>query len=155
MLETALEDMEENGMMLEEFENKEMPHFTLRLNTPHLLAATKPTNNKAYGHHEEQGKKAFHFKVAKEDANYFKYISSHAHRLRLETKYFGKFAKFTGTLGNNARMSDCTHLHRCIQGHLNFHVGLTCITINGINMQDASELLRNPTQHALQNSTGE
>jgi hypothetical protein len=42
--------------------------------------------------------KAFHFEVAKEDANYFKYISSHVHRLRLKTKYFGKFAKFTGTL---------------------------------------------------------
>jgi hypothetical protein len=46
MLETALEDIEENGMIPEEFENKKMPHFTLRLNAPHLLAATKPTITK-------------------------------------------------------------------------------------------------------------
>jgi hypothetical protein len=123
-----------------------MPHFTLRLNAPCLLAVTKLTNNKAYNHHTEQGKKAFHFEDAKEDVSYSKYISSHAHKLRLETKYkyFGKFGKFTGTLVNNALMSDCTHLWQCIQGHLNFHLSSTCITINGIDMVDTSELLCNP-----------
>ena len=64
--------------------------------------------------------------------------------MKLNVKYFGKFAKFTGTLGNNALLSDCTRLCRCIQGHLNYHLSSTSITINGINMLDASEYLCNP-----------
>jgi hypothetical protein len=87
---------------------------------------------------------AFHFKVAKEDIAYFKFLSSHAHQLWLDKKYFGKFATFTATLGNNAQISDCVCLCRCIQGHLNFHLIFTCITINGINVLDASKILCNP-----------
>ncbi len=64
--------------------------------------------------------------------------------MKLDIKYFGKFAKFMGTLGNNDPLSDCTCLCRCIQGHLNYHLSLTRITINGIDMLDASEYLRNP-----------
>jgi hypothetical protein len=67
-------------------------------------------NNKGYDHFKENGKKAFHFKVAKEEINYFKYLSAQAHRIKLNVKYFGKFAKFTGTLGNNALLSDCIRL---------------------------------------------
>jgi hypothetical protein len=123
ILETALEDIKENGMMPEEFKNKEMLHFMLRLNALCHLAVDKPTNNKAYDPYKEQGKKAFRFQVAKEDVNYFKYISSHAHKLRLEIKYL----EITGTLGNNALMSNCTHLCQCIQGHLNFHLTVTAM----------------------------
>jgi hypothetical protein len=61
----------------------------------------------------------------------------------LENKYFRKFAKFTGTLENNAPLSDCRQLHRCMQGHLNFHLSSTSITINGIDHLDTSEVLRN------------
>ncbi len=143
MLDTALDDIEQNGMLPEEFKNRDIPHFTLRLNVPRLPAKTKLTYNKGYNHYKEHGKKAFHFKVAKEDINYFKYLSAHAHRMKLEAKYFGKFAKFTGTLGNNAPLSDCTRLRRCIQGHLNYHLSLTSITLNGINMLDAFEFLCN------------
>ncbi len=110
---------------------------------PRLPAETKLTNNKGYDHYKEHGKKAFHFEVAKEDINNFKYLSAHAHRMKLEAKYFGKFAKFMGTLGNNASLSDCTHLCRCIQGHLNYHLSLTSITLNSIDMLDASESLCN------------
>jgi hypothetical protein len=101
-------------------------------------------NNKGYDHYKEHGKKAFHFEVTKEEINYFRYLSAHAHRMKLDVKYFGKFTKFTGTLGNNAPLSDCTRLRWCIQGHLNYHLSLTSITINGIDMLDASEYLRNP-----------
>ncbi len=41
-------------------------------------------------------------------------------------------------------MSNCVCLHRCIQGHLNFHLSSTSITINGIEVLDASEILWNP-----------
>jgi hypothetical protein len=99
MLETALEDIKENGMMLKEFKNKEIPYFMLRLITPCLPAATKPTNDKAYNHYKEQGKKAFHFEVAKKNVNYFKYISSHTYKLRLKMKYLGKFKDSLGPLG--------------------------------------------------------
>jgi hypothetical protein len=100
--------------------------------------------DKNYDHYKEKGKKAYHFEVAKEEVNYFKYLSGHAHCLRLDNKFFGKFAKFTATLGSNAPMSDCICLQQCIQGHLNFHLSLTSIMLHGIDALDASEILRNP-----------
>ncbi len=113
MLESAYEDIEENRMIPEEFEDKEIPHFTLQLNMPHLpVDNNKHNTKKGYNHYKEHGKKAFHFKVAKEDVPYFKLLSCHTHCLCLENKYFGKFAKFTATLGNNAPMSDCVRLRR-------------------------------------------
>jgi hypothetical protein len=71
MLDTALDNIEQNGMLPEEFENKDIPQFTLRLNVPRLPAKTKWSNNKGYDHYKEHRKKAFHFKVAKEEVNYF------------------------------------------------------------------------------------
>ncbi len=144
MLDAAYKDIDKNEMMPEEFENKDTPHFTLRVNVPCLPAETKSNFNKDYNHYKEHGKKAFHFKVAKDDVTFFKFLASHAHQLQLENKYFGKFAKFTATLGNNAPMSDCVLLRKFIQGHLNFHLILTSITINGIDALDASEILQNP-----------
>jgi hypothetical protein len=111
ILNTALDDIEQNGMLPKKFENKAILHFTLCLNVLPLPAEAKSSNNKGYDFYKEHGKKAFHFEVAKEEINYFKYLSDHAHRMKLEVKYFGKFAKFTGTQGNNALLSDCTHLH--------------------------------------------
>jgi hypothetical protein len=110
MLDIALDNIEQNEMLPEELENKNIPHFTLHLNVPGLPAKTKSLNNKGYNHYKEHGKKAFHFKVAKEEINYFRYLSAHMHRMKLDVKYFGKFAKFMGTLGNNAPLSDCTRL---------------------------------------------
>jgi hypothetical protein len=63
--------------------------------------------------------------------------------MKLDTKYFGKFAKLTDTLGNNAPLSNCTRLLRCIQGQLNFHLSSKSITIHGIDNLDAAETLRN------------
>ncbi len=134
MLDLAYDDIEINGMMPEEFENKDIPEFSLRVNVPRMPSDGKKTDNKAFDHYKNQGKKAFHFEVAKEDVAYFKYLSGHAHRLRLDNKHFGKFAKFT---------SDCVSLWRCIQGHLNFHLSSTSITFDGIDNLDASEVLRN------------
>jgi hypothetical protein len=82
--------------------------------------------------------------VVKVEINYFRYLSAHAHWMRLDVKYFGKFAKYTATLGNTAPLSNCTHLRRCIQGHLNYHISSMNITLNGIDMLDASEYLKNP-----------
>ncbi len=144
MLDTALDDIVQHGMLPEEFKNRDIPHFMIRLNVPCLLAETKSSNNKGYDHYKEHGKKAFHFKVAKEEINYFRYLSAHAHRMRLDVKYFGKFVKYTAKLGNTAPLSDCTLLRRCIQGHLNYHISSTNITLNGIDMLDASEYLKNP-----------
>ncbi len=93
MLNLAYDDIEENKMMPKEFEHKDIPHSTLRLNVPHLPAETKQNINKGSDHYKEQGEKAFHFEVAKENINYFKFLSSHAHQLRLDKKYFGKFAQ--------------------------------------------------------------
>jgi hypothetical protein len=146
MFDTALDNIKQNGMLPEEFKNKDIPHFTLYLNVPRLPAKTKSLNNKGYDHYKEHGKKVFHFKMAKEEINYFKHLSAHAHRMKLNVKYFGKFAKFTGMLGNNALLSNCTHLRQCIQGHLNYHLSLRSIANNGINMLDASEYLRNPAK---------
>ncbi len=109
-MDLAYDDIEQNRMMPEEFKNKDIPHFTLRLNVLRLPADTKHNMNNNYDHYKVQSKKAYHFEVAKEEVNFFKYLSGHAHRLRLDKKFFGKFAKFTATLGNNDSMSDCISL---------------------------------------------
>ncbi len=105
MLNTALEDIKEHGILPQEYKDKEIPHFTLRLNVPRLPATadSKSTNNKGIDHYKEHSKKAFHFEVAKEEISFFKYLSTHAHQMKLERKHFGKFVKYTATLGNNAR----------------------------------------------------
>ena len=125
----------------------EVPEFTLRLNAPRLPSQTKQ-NHKSYDHFKDQGKKAYHCEVAKELVPFFKFLGNYAHRLRLEVKYFGKFAKFTETLGNNAPISDCTKLCRCMQGHLNYHLSSTSLVINGIDNLDATEVLRNTVSNA-------
>jgi hypothetical protein len=155
ILDTALDDIEQHGMLPQEFKNKDIPHFTLRLNVPRLPAAgeNKSSNNKGYDHYKEYGKKAFHFEVAKDNVNYFKYLSGHAHQIKLEVKYFGKFAKYTATLGNAAPLSDCTHLRRCIQGHLNYHLSSTSIILTGIDLLDASECIRNPAGKSIMRLT--
>jgi hypothetical protein len=79
MLDSAYKDIEENSMMLEEFKNKDIPHFTLRVKVPCLPVETKLNSNKSYNHYKEDGKKALHFEVAKEDTPYFKFLSSHTH----------------------------------------------------------------------------
>ncbi len=65
MLDTALDDFKQNGMLPEEYENKDIPHFTLHLNVPRLPAKTKTTTNKSYDHFKKHGKKAFHIEVGK------------------------------------------------------------------------------------------
>jgi hypothetical protein len=142
LLELAYNDIDTEGMMPEEYKNKDIPVISLKINVPRL-PEKKKHNNKAYYHIQEQGKKAFHFEVAKSNIPFFKFLSNHAHIMKLDTKYFGKFAKLTDTLGNDAPLSDCTCLQRCIQGHLNFHLSSMPITIHGIDNLDAAETLRN------------
>ncbi len=142
LLELAYNDIKTELMMPEEYKNRDMPPFSLKQNVPRL-PEKKKNDNKAYDHFREQGKKAFHFKVGKSDVPFFKFLSNHTHEMKLDTKYFGKFAKLTETLGNNAPLSDCTRLWRCIQGHLNFHLSSISTTIHGINNLDAAETLRN------------
>jgi hypothetical protein len=69
--------------------------------------------------------------------------------MKLKVKYFGKFAKYTSTLGNNAPLGNCSRLRQCIQGHLNYHLSSTSITLNGINMLDALEYLRTPAGKSI------
>jgi hypothetical protein len=78
--------------------------------------------------------------VAKEHVPFFHFLGGFAHPLRLEVKYFGKFAKFTETLANNAPLSNCTKLQRCMQGHLNFHLSSTLLVLNVIGNLNAMEI---------------
>jgi hypothetical protein len=121
MLEKAYDSIKTDGMIPEEFDYMEIPKFTLKLNAPRLPSQTKQTH-KDCDHFKEQGEKVFHCKVAKDQVPLFCFLGGYAHHLRLEVKYFGKFAKFTKTLANNAPLSDCTKLRQCMQGHLNFHL---------------------------------
>ena len=142
MLETALDSIETDGMTPKEFKNMEVPTLTLKLNAPRLPAQTKKLQQK-YNYFEEQGNKAYHCEAAKDLVPFFQFLGGYAHRLRLEVKYFGKFAKFTETLGNKVPLSNCTKLRRCMQGHLNFHLSSTSLVINGINNIDVTEVLGN------------
>jgi hypothetical protein len=83
MLEKAHEDIEVDGMMPKEFENRYIPVFALKLNVPRLPEKKSAQDSKMYGHFCEQGKKAFHLEVAKSDIPFFKYLASHAHRMKL------------------------------------------------------------------------
>jgi hypothetical protein len=144
MLDTAFDHVDQEGMMPEEYEHKEIPKFTLKLNTPHLPSQTKEAH-KAYDQFKEKGKKAFHCKVAKEHVLYFRFLAGQAHQLKLANIYFAKFAKFTATLENNAPLGDCMRLRRCMQSHLNYHLSSTSITINGIDYLDVLEVPCNAT----------
>jgi hypothetical protein len=77
ILELAYDDIETELMMPEEYENRDMPAFSLKLNAPHK----KKHDNKAYDHFHEQGKKAFHFEVAKSDIPFFKFLCNHTHKM--------------------------------------------------------------------------
>jgi hypothetical protein len=145
MLDMAYENIDEEMMMPEQFEHKDLPKFALRLNAPRMPEKKSERDNKSYDHLREHGKKAFHIEVAKSDQEYFTFLATHAHRMGLDTKFFGKFAKLTATLGKDAPLSDCSRLRRCVQGHLNFHLSSTSVTISGIEDLDASEIVRNPT----------
>ncbi len=142
LMELAYNDIKTKRMMPEEYKNSDMPAFSLKINAPRL-PEKKKNDNKAYDYFREQRKKAFHFEVAKSDIPFFKFLCNHAHRMKLDTKYFGKFAKLMETLGNNAPINNCTRLWRCIQGHLNSHLSSTSITIHGIDNLDAAETLKN------------
>ncbi len=86
----------------------------------------------------------FHCKVAIYQVPFFHFLGGHAHQMRLDMKYFRKFIMFTETLGNNAPLSNCTRLCRCVQGRLNYHLSSTVLVISGINNLDAAERLQNP-----------
>jgi hypothetical protein len=135
-------------MMPEEFNYMKISKFTLKLNLPQLPSQTKKTH-KYYAHFKEQGIKLFHCKVAKDQVLFFCFLGGYAHCLRLEVKHFGKLAKFTKTLANNAPMSDCTKLRRCMQGHLNFYLSSTYININGTDNLDATEILHNTVNSSM------
>jgi hypothetical protein len=143
MLEIAHENIDVEGMMPKEYKIRDTPIFPLRLNIPRLPEKKSAQDNRAYDHICEQGKKAFHLEVAKPDIPFFAFFACHAHRMKLDIKYFGKFTKLTATLGNNTPLSNCNHLRQCIQGHLNFHLSSISIMINGINNLNSSETLRN------------
>jgi hypothetical protein len=81
--------------------------------------------------------------MAKDQVPFFCFLGGYAHCLRLEVKYFGKFAKFTETFANNVPLSNGTKLLQCMQGHLNFHLSSTSLTINGIDYLDTTEILCN------------
>ncbi len=142
ILETAYDSIEMDGMMPEEFDYMEIPKFTLKLNAPRLPTQTRQMH-KDYNHFKEQGKKALHCKVVKDQVPFFCFLGGYAHCLRLEMKYFGKFAKFTETLAKNVPLSNCTKLCQCMQGCLNFHLSSTSLTINRIDNLDATEILHN------------
>ncbi len=78
MLETAFDNIDQEGMMPDEFEHKEILAFTLKLNAPRLPLQTKEAH-KAYDQFKEQGKEAFHCEVARKNVPYFRFLAGHAH----------------------------------------------------------------------------
>ncbi len=85
MLELALDKIEVEGMIPEEFKNCDIPTFALKLNAHCHLEKKSNQDSRAYNHLREQRKKEFHFKVAKSDTTDFKYLACHAHRMKLDT----------------------------------------------------------------------
>jgi hypothetical protein len=46
MLDAALDNIKQHGMLPKEFKNRDILHFTICLNVPRLPAKTKSSNNK-------------------------------------------------------------------------------------------------------------
>ncbi len=65
MLDLAYDNIETTGMMPEEFKNKDIPEFSLRVNVPRMLSVGKRTNNKVFDHYNNQGKKSFPLRSCK------------------------------------------------------------------------------------------
>ena len=57
MLDLAYDNIETNGMMPEEFNNKEITEFTLRVNVPRLPSDGKKTDNKAFDNYSNRARK--------------------------------------------------------------------------------------------------
>ncbi len=114
ILDIAYQDIDEESMMPEQYENRDIPKFSIRLNVPRLPEKKSAKDNKTYDHICEQGKKAFPLEVAKPDLAFFTFLATQAHRMGLDAKYFENFAKLTATLGKDAPLSDYACLRRCI-----------------------------------------
>jgi hypothetical protein len=65
ILDIAYQDIDEECMMPEQYENRDLLKFTLRLNVLRLVEKKSVKDNKSYDHIREQGKKVFHLEVAK------------------------------------------------------------------------------------------
>ena len=65
ILDIAYQDLDEESMMPEQYENRDIPKFAIRLNVPRLPEKKSVKDNKSYDHMTDQGKKAFHLEVAK------------------------------------------------------------------------------------------
>jgi hypothetical protein len=89
ILDIAYHDIDDECMMPEQYEHRVIPKFSLQLNVPRLSEKKSAKDNKAYNHIREQGKKAFHLEVAKSDLAFFSFLANHAHRMGLDSKYFG------------------------------------------------------------------
>ena len=57
-LDLAYDDIESNGMMPEEFKNRNIPAFSLRVNMPRMPSDGKKTDNKAFDHYSCPKRKA-------------------------------------------------------------------------------------------------
>jgi hypothetical protein len=77
ILDIAYQDINEESMMPEQYENRDIPKFSLRINVPRLPEKKSTKDSKAYNHIREQGKKAFHLEVAKPDLAFFTFLATH------------------------------------------------------------------------------
>ena len=81
ILDIFYQDIDEESMMPEQYKNRDLPKFALRLNVPRLPEKKSRKDNKSYNHFREQGKKVFHLEVAISDIAFFTFLATHAHRL--------------------------------------------------------------------------
>ena len=149
------DQLREDDLLPEEYdrdENEREIPFAIRVNGPRMPGEQRKKNNKKdknFDRLNDQGKKVIHFEVAKEDLAEFSFLAEAAHRMGLDTEYWGKFAKLTACLTNNSPSGDMKLLRRCIQGHLSFHLSTTTVILAGVDNLDATAVLKNPVNGAI------
>lgn len=155
MFKIARDVLREEDLLPSEYERPEGEEvsFAIRVNGPRIPGMRRDNKKKKkdndFDRLQDQGKKAFHFEVAKEDIKEFSFIAEQCHRMGLDKEFFGKFAKLTACLTNNSPSSDSSLLRRCINGHLSYHMSVTSVCIDGIEDINAIAVLTNPHNNAV------
>ena len=155
MFKIARESLSAEDMLPSEYEREEGDEvkFAIRVNGPRMPGQKRDKKKKKkdndFDRLQDQGKKAFHFEVAKEDIREFSFLAEYCHRVGLDREFFGKFAKLTACLTNNSPTGDMSLLRRCITGHLSFMLSSTTVTIDGIEDINAVSVLTNPHNNAV------
>ena len=146
ILDIAYQDINEESMMPEQYNNWDIPKFSIRLNVPRLPQKSPLKTARLTIISESRGRRHSTWKLQNPTwRSSLSWPPTPTGWVWTQNILENLQNSRRATLGKDTPLSNCARLRRCIQGHLNFHLSSTSITINGIDNLDASEIVRNLT----------